>query len=113
MTMASSERLQAIKQELDDLLEARIGDLLGVVQATQEVTRQIIATEEEIRRQKMLQERLEAELVPLSEEHGGLEAETRELQSRVDGLKGKVGHLRSLHDELLSNLSNLKGELDE
>ena len=113
MTMASNERLQAIKQELNDLLEARIGDLLGVVQATQEVTRQIIATEEEIRRHKMLQERLEAELQPLSKEHGGLEEETQKLQAKVDGMKNKVGHLRSLHDELLSNLSNLKGELDE
>ena len=113
MTTASNERLQAIKQELDDLLEARIGDLLGVVQATQEVTRQIITTEEEIRRHTMLQERLEAELAPLTQEHGGLEAQTRELQTKVDGMKSKVGHLRSLHDELLNNLSNLKGELDE
>ena len=113
MTMASSERLQAIKQELNDLLEARIGDLLGVVQAAQEVTRQIITTEEEIRRHKTLQERLEAQLEPLSREQGGLESGTRELQAKIDGMKGKVNHLRTLHDELLSNLSNLKGELDE
>jgi len=113
MTTASGERLQAIKQELNELLEARIGDLMGAVQATQEVTRQLISTEEEIRRQTQLRGRLQAQLKPLSKRHNGLESETDELQARLDGVQGKVDHLASLRDELLGNLSNLKGEIDE
>ena len=110
---AHGDRFQALKDELTDLLEARIGDLMGVVAATREVTRQIIATEEEIRRQSMQHEQLERELGPLKNSSDGLEAENRDLQSRVDKMKANVDRMRSLREELMSNLSNLKGEFDE
>ena len=113
MTNVSADRFQAIKSELNDLLEARLGDLLGVVQATEEVTRQLVETEHEIQRQTALKERLEAELPSLQTQRKGLSGETKELQSRVDGLKHKVDHLQALREELMSNLSHLKGELDD
>ena len=112
-TNAGAERLQAIQTELTDLLQTRIGDLLGVVQATEEVTRQIVETEQEIKRQSAVRERLEAELPSLQTQQKGLSGETRELQSRVDGLKHKVDHLQALREELMNNLSHLKGELDD
>jgi septal ring factor EnvC (AmiA/AmiB activator) len=110
---AQGDRFQALKDELTDLLEARIGDLMGVVAATRELTRQIISTEEEIRRQTMQQAQLERELAPLKSNADGLEAENRDLQGRVDRMKANVDRMRSLREELMSNLSNLKGEFDE
>lgn len=110
---AGAERLQAIQNELTDLLESRLGDLLGVIQATEEVTRQIVETEQEIQRQSSLRERLEAELPSLQTQKKGLSGETKELQNRVDGLKHKVDHLQALREELMNNLSHLKGELDD
>ena len=59
------EPLATIQSDLNNLLEHRIGNLLGVVRAAQEVTRQIIAAEEEIRRQTLIKEQLEADLNPL------------------------------------------------
>lgn len=113
MSKASAERFTAIQSELSTLLEARIGDLLGVIQASEEVTRQIVETEHEIQRQESLRERLEAELPSLQTQRKGLTGETKELQTRVDGLRHKVDHLQSLREELMNNLSHLKGELDE
>jgi chromosome segregation ATPase len=108
-----TDRLQTIQEEFNSVLETRIGDLMGAVRATQEVTRQLITAEQEIRRQDALRERLEAELEPLKSKGDELEAENRELQGRVDKLRDNVDRMRSLRDELMSNLSNLKGELDD
>jgi chromosome segregation ATPase len=110
---AQGDRLQAIKDELTDLLEVRIGDLMGAVRATQEVTRRIVYAEEEIRRQTQQREQLERELGPLQSHADGLEGETRDLQARVERARANVDRLRSLREELMNNLSNLKGELDE
>jgi len=110
---AQGDRLQAIKDELTDLLEVRIGDLLGAVRATQDVTRRIVAAEEEIRRQTAQRDQLERELGPLQSNADGLEGETRDLRARVDRARENVERLRSLREELMNNLSTLKGELDE
>lgn len=111
--MSSAERFQAIQSELNTMLETRLGDLLGVIQASEEVTRQIVETEHEIQRQESLRVRLEAELPSLQTQNKGLNGETRELQVRVDGLRHKVDHLQTLRDQLMDNLSHLKGELDD
>jgi len=110
---AQTDRLAAIKQEMTDLLEIKVGDLLGVVRATQELTRRLISTEEEVRRQTYLKERLEAELVPMKGRVDTLTVENRDLQARVDRLRENVERMKSLREELMSNLSNLKGEIDD
>ena len=107
------ERLATIQSDLNTLLEQRIGNLLGVVRAAQEVTRQIIAAEEEIRRQTLIKDQLEADLGPLKSQADGLGTENRELRHRVDSMKNNVDRMKSLRDELMSNLSNLKGELED
>ena len=107
------ERLATIQSDLNNLLEHRIGNLLGVVRAAQEVTRQIIAAEEEIRRQTLIKEQLETDLGPLKSQAEGLGTENRELRHRVDSMKNNVDRMKSLRDELMSNLSNLKGELED
>jgi len=113
MSPANPDRLTAIKQELNDLLEARVGNLLGAVRATQQITRQLVSTEEEIRRQTYIKERLEAELAPLKGRADTLAGENRDLQARVDRLRENVERMKSLRDELMSNLSNLKGEIGD
>ncbi len=113
MSNASADRLGRIQGELTELLETRLGELLGVVQATEEVTRQIVETEHEIKRQESLKAKLEAELPSLQDQRKGLSGETKDLQTRVDGLKHKVDHLQALREELMNNLSHLKGELDD
>ena len=109
----NSERLATIQSDLNTLLEQRIGNLLGVVRAAQEVTRQIIAAEEEIRRQTLVKDQLESDLGPLRSQADDLTVENRELRHRVDALKGNVDRMKTLRDELMSNLSNLKGELED
>ena len=109
----TDDRLASIQSDLNSLLETRIGNLLGVVRAAQEVTRQIVATEEEIRRQTAIKDALEAELSPLRTRAAGLEGENSELRARVDGMKNNVDRMKSLRDQLMNNLANLKGGLED
>jgi hypothetical protein len=109
--MSSNDRLNALKKELNELLEVRIGSLLGVVRATQQVTRDLIATEDEIRRQTFVRESLQAELGP----GPGPDAtpHQRDLQSRLERVQENVERMKSLRDELLNNLATLKASVSE
>lgn len=109
--MSNNDRLNVIKKELNDLLEEKIGNLLGVVRATQQVTRELIATEEEIRRQTYVRERLETELGPASRRSDSVE--NKEVQARLERLNENVERMKALRDELMTNLSNLKGGIEE
>lgn len=111
MSNAQADRLTAIKKELEDLLEARIGDLLGAMRATQEVTRRLITTEEEIRRQTYLKGRLEADLGPLKTRSDSLTSETKELQARVDRLRENLERQKAVRAELISKLDIAKSGL--
>lgn len=102
---ADGDRFQSIKADLNQVLESRIGELLGVVRAAQSLTRQIIATEDEIRRQTWVKEQLESELGPIEGDNRKLAAANSELQRKLDATKTDLKRQRSLHDELLSRLS--------
>lgn len=105
----SNDRLTAIKKELNDLLEAKISNLLGVVRATQQVTRELLETEEEIRRQAYVREGLEAQLGPA---RGRVDSvENRELQARLDRLQQNVERMKTVRDGLMSDLATLKNGL--
>jgi predicted nucleic acid-binding Zn-ribbon protein len=103
--MADGDRFDSIKADLNQALEARIGHLLGLVRAAQSLTRQIIATEDEIRRQTRIKDQLESELAPLEGDRSKLSAANQDLQRRLDATKADLGRQRSLHDELLSKLA--------
>jgi archaellum component FlaC len=102
MTLSDNASLQAIQDQLSDLLEARVTDLMTQIKATQAISRQIARTEEEIERQQLLQERLETELGPLREEAASLRVETETLQSEVDDLLDNVSRMRNIREELLA-----------
>ncbi|MEN0064427.1 MAG: hypothetical protein AAGA48_19930 [Myxococcota bacterium] len=131
MSTAPSERLDAIQRQLqrtlerqlDDLfqavhsqrqvatnpeLEARVGDLLGFVRATEEVSRQLLVTEEELRRQSGLRVRLEQQLPDLQRKPPG---EAKAFMARLETCRGRVGELNALRDELIENLTQLQGQL--
>lgn len=111
--MSADDRFDSIKADLNQALEARIGHLLGVVRAAQSLSRQIAATEDEIRRQTHIKEQLEAELGPLDGEKGKLSAANADLQRRLDATKTDLKRQRSLHDELLSRLAGASKVDDE
>lgn len=109
--MSSNDRLNAIKKVLNVLLEGKIGNLLGVVRATQQVTRELIAAEEEIRRQSFVRDQLAAELGPTRGRGDALSPETKDLQARLDRVQENLDRMKSLRDELLTNLGSLQGGL--
>lgn len=131
MSTAPSERLDAVQRELerslerrlDDLfqavhtqrqvatnpeLEARLGDLLGFVRAAEEVSRQLLVTEEELRRQTQLLGRLEAQLPDLQRRPPG---DAKAFMARLEACRSRVGDLNALRDELIENLTKLQGQL--
>lgn len=99
---ASSTSLQAIQEQLAAILEDRVTELMTQIKATQALSRQIARTEEETERQRLLQERLEAELGPLRHEAARLSTETQRLQGEVDELLDSVSRMRNIREELLA-----------
>ena len=83
---ATTHNLGQIEEQLKAVLEERLTDLMTQIKSTQALSRQIARTEEELDRQRLLQERLEADLAPLRSEATALSAETSALQAEVDAL---------------------------
>jgi hypothetical protein len=103
--MADGDRFDSIKTEWNQALEARIGHLLGVVRAAQSITRQILATEDEIRRQSTLMDQLETEFKPFQGDRGKLSTAAQDLQRRLEATKADLARQRALHEELLGKLA--------
>ena len=67
--MSTSETsLQAIQDQLSSILEEKITGLMTHIKASQALSRQIARTEEEVERQRLLRDQLEAELSPKRQE---------------------------------------------
>lgn len=105
------DRLRQIQGELEQVLEARVTELLARMKAIREVTAHISSVEADIQRQERVRAGLEAELPPLEARHATLSAENADIQARVDGMRDKVARLQKLREELMSNLSGLTGDL--
>lgn len=105
------DRLRQIQGELEQVLEARVTELLARMKAIREVTAHISAVEADIQRQERLQVGLEAEIPALEGRADTLQSENRDTQARVDALREKVLRMQKLREELMSNLSGLTGEL--
>lgn len=106
-----NERLRAIQQELDGILEARITDLMTSIKSLREVTTRIATTELDIRRQEAMKQQLESELGPLENRAESLNHENAEIQAKVEQLRDTVQRMKKLREELMSNLSGLTGEM--
>jgi len=99
---SATPSLQAIQDQLTAVLEERVTELMTQIKATQALSRQIARTEEEIERQRLLQERLEGELGPLRRESAQLQTQTSALQAEVDELLDSVSRMRNIREELLA-----------
>ncbi len=99
---ATTHNLGQIEEQLKAVLEERLTDLMTQIKSTQALSRQIARTEEELDRQRLLQERLEADLAPLRSEATALQAETSALQAEVDALLDSVSRMRAIKEELLA-----------
>ena len=58
----ASDRLATTRDAINGALEVRIAELLGIVQAAAEITRQVAAVEEELDSVETANEEIEAEL---------------------------------------------------
>jgi chromosome segregation ATPase len=99
---ATTQTLGQIEEQLKAVLEERLTDLMTQIKSTQALSRQIARTEEELDRQRLLQERLEADLAPLRSEATSLQSETTALQAEVDALLDSVSRMRAIKEELLA-----------
>lgn len=102
MTHSDHSSLQAIQEQLADVLESRVTELMTEIKASQALSRQIARTEEELDRQRMLRERLQADLQPLRDEAATLKSETSTLQGEVDDLLASISRMRNIREELLA-----------
>jgi chromosome segregation ATPase len=102
MSETDTQSLAAIQDQLTAVLETRVTDLMTQIKTTQALSRQIAKTEEEVERQRLLQERLEEELGPLRTEAAELKAATESLQSEVDALLDSISRMRNIREELLA-----------
>ncbi len=110
MSGSDTLSLQAIQERLSEILEERVTELMTQIKATQALSRQIARTEEEVERQRLLQEQMEAELGPLREEASQLKTETDALQAEVDELLDSVTRMRDIREELLAIKGGGPGE---
>jgi len=111
MASPDTDRLQTIKEDLNGILEERITDLMSHVKAAQEVTRQLAATELDIRHQTALQNQYEAELSGLVTESRDLKKGNSELEEKLEKMRANVARMKKLREDLMTNLSGLTKDL--
>ena len=110
MSTAGTADLQVIAQEMSELLEARIGELLGNVKAAREVTQQLLDVDGELNKALAARRRISALLSSLDDDPDA--PEIMELRRKLDGVAVRVKKLEGRYDELLDRLNNLKSNLD-
>ena len=106
--MADADRLQAIQEDFDRALEARITELMATVQAAREINRQLQQAEGDIALH-------EADIDATREELDGLQAGSdahEEGLARIEALQAVISEMGDIRDELTEALAGLVGELD-
>ncbi|MCB9664566.1 MAG: hypothetical protein H6732_10680 [Alphaproteobacteria bacterium] len=98
--MSEATNVRAIHDQLATLLEERVTELMTEIKTSQALTRQIARTEEEIERQQLLKDKLEAELGPLRTRAAELASETEELRTQLDDAGDLVARLGEIREEL-------------
>lgn len=106
MVTDTSTRLNEISSELASILDARIQELAAAMKASEQATRQIVATELEITRHRQIQDAMGPELVSLS---GELEA----LKSKAEEQKQEHARALTARDEARNELLARQAELKE
>ena len=97
MSNASTERLDAIRVELSDILEARVSELMTTMRESEELTRRILASELEAARAKQLRE--------------DLEGQTEAIQQDLDALHAQAEQVRETHRNAIKERDDTRDEL--
>ena len=139
MSDPSSDRLQELRLELEDILDTRLSALSEALRDTERATRRVVAAEIEIERTRARRETLEAEVVALeatahegaeamaavtarhdeltaerqrlSEEATRLELEVVDADSHVEQTRSRVAQLEAEAETLRSENAGLKAKL--
>ena len=83
MSKKSTDRLESIRAELAEILEARVSELMTTMRESEELTRRILASELEAARAKQLRE--------------DLDAQTEAIQGDLDALHQRAEQVRESH----------------
>jgi hypothetical protein len=102
----SENRLDAVQQEVNSILEERLGELLGRIEAVREVAIQIASAEHDIERHETLAEKVEADLVKATST-----AQKLEVLQKVEGLRDAANRIRKQRDSLADDLAKVASAL--
>jgi chromosome segregation ATPase len=97
MSKKSTDRLEAIRTELAEILEARVSELMTTMRESEELTRRILASELEAARAKQLRE--------------DLDAQTEAIQQDLDALHQRAEQVRESHRAALKERDETRDEL--
>ena len=106
--MADADRLQAIQDDFNRGLEARITHVMSQVQAAREINRQLQEADNHIAMHQADIEVTEQEIAALGDDSDDFEAGL----ARVDALRQAIQETQALRGELLDALHQLAGNLD-
>jgi hypothetical protein len=104
--MSDTDRLRAIQQEVNEVLEERMTDLLGRIKAVRDVTLQIASTDVEIQRQEHNAEMLDADLAQARST-----AQKLEILQRAELLREGAGRARVQREQLIEQLATVAAAL--
>ena len=124
MSESDADRLQSIQKEMAHILEARLGELSSAIRSSEQVTRQIITTEMEIKRHSQRERELQDELEMLqlkgkkSEEtlddakglKSKLIAQNAQLEAELEEVRAEVGRYKETAIDLQANLDEMETE---
>ena len=99
MSKKSTDRLESIRAELAEILEARVSELMTTMRESEELTRRILASELEAARAKQLRE--------------DLDAQTEAIQGDLDALHQRAEQVRESHRAALKERDETRDELQE
>ncbi len=97
MSKQPTERLEAIRVELADILESRVSELMRTMRDSEELTRRILASELEAARAKQLRE--------------DLETQTEAIQQDLDALHSRAEQVRETHRNAIKERDDTRDEL--
>lgn len=92
MSNATADRLNQISEELKSILEARLQELAGAMRGTEQVTRQIVATEMEIARYTQI-------TADSSHELAALKKDAEDVRARAEDAGSRRGAIIAERDE--------------
>ena len=102
----SENRLDAVQQEVNSILEERLGELLGRIEAVREVAIQLASTQHDIERHETLAEKVEADLVKATSTSQKLE-----ILQKVESLRDAANRIRKHRDALTDDLAKVASAL--